>query len=111
MLDSRSLYSTCSIDPPLAPAVLHQVMDGLSCCMVQVLFKEAMWQGLGAEERLQFLERGVCPGNPNTPLNLVCRNEWMHYLVSYVQPWEPVDTLLDTVYTFVQSQGSHFQTV
>ena len=71
----------------------------------QVLFKEPMWQGLSAEDRLQFLQHGVCPGGPNTPLNLVCRNEWMHYLVSYVQPWEPVDILLDTVYTFVQSEG------
>ena len=68
-----------------------------------------MWQGLSADAKLQFVEHGICPGDPNTPLHVLCRNEWMHYLVSYVQPWEPLDYLLDTIYTFVQSQTSLLQ--
>ena len=72
----------------------------------QVLFKNVIWQGLSAEERLLFLENGICPGDPNTPLNTVCRNEWMHYLVSFVQPWEPLEDVLDTLHLFVQSQKS-----
>ena len=72
---------------------------------MQILFKEPIWQGLSADEHSLFLESGICPGGPNTPLNMVCRNEWMHYLVSYVQPWEPLEGLLDTVYKFVQSQS------
>lgn len=73
--------------------------------LFQVLFKEPVWQGLTSEAKLLFLEQGICPGDPNTPLHLLCRNEWMHYLVSYVQPWEPLEVLLDTVYEFVQSQN------
>lgn len=73
----------------------------------QVLFKQATWQTLDVADRLAFLENGTCPGAPFTPLNLVCRNEWMHYLVSYVQPWLPLETLLDTLHGFVQSHALH----
>lgn len=70
-----------------------------------MLTKEAAWQALKAEDKLLFLEKGECPGNPNTPLNLLCRNEWMHYHTSFVQPWEPLEALLDTAYNYVQNQS------
>ena len=70
-----------------------------------MLFKEPVWLGLNASERLAFLEKGECPGRPLTPLNVLCRNEWMHYLISYVQPWEPLNIVLDYVNNFVQTQN------
>ena len=72
---------------------------------LQVLFKNPTWVGLSAPERLAFLENGTCPGRYLTPLNVLCRNEWMHYLISYVQPWEPLEIVLDAVYKFVQSHS------
>ena len=72
---------------------------------MQVLFKEPLWQTLDVVDRLAFLENGTCPGAPFTPLNLACRNEWMHYLVSFVQPWLPLEDLLNTVHQFVQTHA------
>lgn len=71
----------------------------------EVLFKDPTWQALTDEERLLFLEKGTCPGKSNTPLHALCRNHWMHYLVSYVQPWEPLEKLLDAAHSFVQNQS------
>ena len=72
---------------------------------LQVLFKEPLWQTLNVTQRLGFLENGTCPGVPFSPLNLACRNEWMHYLVSFVQPWEPLEDLLNTLHAFVQTHA------
>lgn len=74
-------------------------------CYVQILFKEGLWQTLDMVDRLAFLENGTCPGAQFSPLNLACRNEWMHYLVSYVQPWIPLEDLLNTIERFVKSHG------
>ncbi|KAL0039375.1 hypothetical protein WJX79_005487 [Trebouxia sp. C0005] len=71
----------------------------------EVLFKDPTWQALTDEERLLFLEKGTCPGKSNTPLHMLCRNHWMHYLVSFVQPWEPLEKLLDAAHSFVQNQN------
>jgi hypothetical protein len=87
------------------PSVLLVALAHCVTCCLQVLFKDPTWQALTDEERLLFLEKGTCPGKPNTPLNMLCRNHWMHYLVSYVQPWEPLEKLLDAAHSFVQNQS------
>ena len=70
---------------------------------LQVLFRKPEWQGLNATQRLQYLEEGKCPGAPDSALHATCRNEWQHYLISYVQPWAPLEKQLDAVMEFVQT--------
>ncbi len=85
------------------PSVLLVALADWPTCCLQVLFKDPTWQALTDEEHLLFLEKGTCKSN--TPLHALCRNHWMHYLVSYVQPWEPLEQLLDAAHSFVQNQA------
>ncbi len=85
------------------PSALLVALAHCLTIYLQVLFKDPTWQALTDEERLLFLEKATCPGKSNTPLHALCRNHWMHYLVSYVQPWEPLEQLLDAAHSFVQN--------
>ena len=73
--------------------------------LLQVLFKDPVWQGLTASEQHLFLTNGTCPGKPSTPIFSKCLDNWLQYLMSFVQPWEPLSAVLDDVNAYVQSFG------